>query len=142
MPFRLPLTVDLQPSRLARHWAIIAHGLVFAAVLFLNFPPWYLAAYTLVILASLWWCWRKIPMPSVETLECREDGSIAWVVDGDQRVGHIQANTLIHPVITAVTLKGVEGEVVRVVLWPDSAPAEQLRQLRVWLRWGEAASLS
>lgn len=37
-------------------------------------------------------------------------------------------------VLMVLHLQG-DGQRVNIVLWPDSAPAECLRQWRIWLRW-------
>lgn len=75
-------------------------------------------------------------VPSVESLTCQEDGLVKWTVGEEEYEGVIHGNSLVHPVLITLTLTpSEEGAVCRVVMWPDSAAAEQLRQLRVWLRW-------
>ena len=41
----------------------------------------------------------------------------------------------VSPRVVIVDLRRPEGRHKRIVLLPDSAPADDLRRLRVWLRW-------
>ncbi len=98
-----------------------------------------LCAAALVFCVAGWEWWRQLgrPLPS---LRLHIDG--LWGIDFGE--GEVDASLLPGALCTAVLivmpLKLADGKVLRLVLWPDSASADQLRQLRSWLRWGSEAT--
>lgn len=44
--------------------------------------------------------------------------------------------------LIVLPLAFADGSKRRIVLWPDSAPADELRRLRAWLRWGAEFGVS
>src|SRR5262249_4405151 len=87
------------------------------------------------ILASLVG-WLTHTSRQARSLELHEDGRASWADrKGDWREGRLGRSTYVSPVLVILELKpGGKGR-RWMVLMGDSAPAEDLRRLRVWLRW-------
>lgn len=77
--------------------------------------------------------WRQ-PEP-VQGLIAQASGEIELQNrQGERQFMQLLPSTVVTPLLIILHLKGT-GRRQSVVLWPDSASAESLRQWRVWLRW-------
>jgi hypothetical protein len=70
------------------------------------------------------------------SLELREDGHAAWRVGkGTWQEGTLGRRHFVSEVLVVLELERPGRAPKRVVLLPDSAAKDDLRRLRVWLRW-------
>jgi hypothetical protein len=124
-----PLSLRPEPSRIALGYA--ATVLVLAALaLWLADLPW---ALRLLLSAALAWLsvrsWRTWRQPVVTGLDWSAG---CWTLSGRGALGEV---ALLQPVFMAFGLVSLgfrlpTGRTVRLLLWPDSASAEDLRRLR------------
>lgn len=93
-----------------------------------------------LLLASLWWHgWRGALQHSGEATtaivlqrtRCELD-----LRDGTQVEARVLGSTFVSPLLTVVNLRLESGRRRSLVLAPDSAEADDLRRLRVWLKHG------
>src|SRR6266487_3334693 len=122
MPAAATLQIDLRPSLQLAAVLAVAHVLALAVA-------WVSLAETL----------HRSPTAAV-SLELHSDGRASWRDrNGTWHEGRLGAD---HFVSTALVVMGLE-QVGRgrkwVVLMADSASTEELRRLRIWLRWRRAA---
>lgn len=69
------------------------------------------------------------------SLQALADGRVALIgADGAQHEADLLPSSRVMGWLVVLHLRHPAGR-EQVVLWPDSAPAEVLRQWRVWLRW-------
>ncbi len=128
----LPAVLQLNPaSRWQRGFLLLTH---LVAALNSWWLDWRLAlAMNLLIVGSLWWQWRK--PAAVKLLQCLPDGVIeveTWV--GQRHLMALLPTSVLTAHLVVLHLKG-EGGRFNLVIWPDSADAEVIRQWRVYLRW-------
>ncbi|MBM3115478.1 protein YgfX [Jeongeupia naejangsanensis] len=70
-----------------------------------------------------------------------DDGSVSlYWPDGSSSAATLAASSRVGVWLIALGLKDGQGTTF-LVLWPDSADAESLRQWRIWLRWTRPAIL-
>lgn len=131
---RLDLTASRYPGRLA----CLLHGVALPMIMLSGLPRgWQAAALALVLASAVWHAWfRQLPaMPA--GLRLLPDGrwGLHWggVAEAEASLldGVYRSSWLIR-----LPLRLDDGRRLNLMLWPDSAPTEQLRGLRVWLRWG------
>jgi hypothetical protein len=85
------------------------------------------------------WVWRYAWLKSstsVVAISWTPDELCCYLKDGDQVSGYIMAKSAFNPYFTTLHIMVVDG---RQFWWPlmiDSGPAEELRKLRVFGRWG------
>ncbi|AZN36065.1 protein YgfX [Iodobacter ciconiae] len=91
-------------------------------------------AITLVVAFSLYRSlYRKPPAP--RSVMALPDGQLRLAMgDGKEVDAALLPSSRVLGSLIILHLVG-EGRRINLVLWPDSAPAECLRQWRVWLRW-------
>lgn len=128
----IPTPMPIQCSRLAKWWLWGWHGLAAGVTLLLPFPWWGLLG---LIAGSLYWRLLRDPYWFTQ-LQALADGRVllTWA-SGEQDEATIVAGGLVTPWLIVLPLHCEQGKRLRLLLWPDSAPAEILRQWRVWLRW-------
>lgn len=135
MPFPLPLLLVVTPSRRLRIGLAGLHGAGLAAVLLAALAPAVQAGLGLAVLASLAWHLR----PGTATrLRCQADGGLAVELG----TTWVTASRVRHHVLTPdlILLHVRLGRAARrLLILPDGLPADDLRRLRVWLRWCAAA---
>jgi hypothetical protein len=135
---RLP-TVRLQLRR-----SRIEAGALLALYLLALPMPWFAAlswwgrtlidAGLLLLAARQWRVWRQGPPISLRLLP---DGTWALDVAGQELEAQQLSGAYVTAHLVVLPLKLANGRVRRLVLWPDSATADELRRLRAWLRWGQ-----
>ncbi len=137
-----PLTVFLRTSRLL---TLMLGGVSLGAgvlLLLLPFPVWLQTLLVLVVAAgaghALWHhAWLRAPQ-SIHAIEVNAQGELHCHMPAhDWQSAQVLGSSTVTSWLTVLNLR-VEGwRLVRhVVLLPDTADADALRQLRVWLRWG------
>jgi toxin CptA len=97
---------------------------------------------TAALVASVAWQLRaSVRNARITGLELRPDGSASVRVAGDWRDASLAPGGVALPWLVVVPLRFGDGERLRLVLLPDSADADDLRRLRMVLRWraGQAA---
>jgi hypothetical protein len=133
------LRIDLRPSSILAAALVLAHGLALYAV-WISLGGWPRVLAVLAVLASqaatLAQALLRTPRSAV-SLELAEDGRASWRDPrGAWHEGALGGSHFVSPLLVVVELKPRNRGVKRVVLLADSAPWNDLRRLRVWLRWG------
>ena len=132
------VTVALKPSRVLALALTLMAGAALACV-WISLPRVaLLPAATGIALA---WIWHLAPVlqrgrRAVRVLEVTENGDARWQDGlGQWNEAEIQSGSYVSNWLIVVNL-GTPGRRGRaLVLLPDCAAAEELRRLRVWLRW-------
>lgn len=128
-----PAVFELKPSRQLRGYLTgllaLAAVALFIADLAMGWRMVGLAALALGTFVSL-------RPRTAARLRCHEDGRLELWDRGAWRETAPQAGMVVLPGLTVLRLRpeGL-GRSLSVVALPDSLPAEELRRLRVWLRW-------
>ncbi|WP_051710827.1 protein YgfX [Andreprevotia chitinilytica] len=129
----LPPSLLLNPSKQARYLGLFLH--VAALIVAVCLPLSWMVFALLLVVASFWLARRSRPQP--QRLEALPDGlvRIRWP-DGRTLDATVHVSTRVTSWITVLQL---DAEKLRttLLLWPDSAAADPLRQWRVWLRWSQ-----
>jgi len=135
-----PLHLQITPSRLLAGALALAHGTAsLCAILFL--PGWWMPALACFALASsLVFHLRRDALQltgsAVTALLLRDGGQCELsLLNGDAIEGNIEGSTFVAPLLVVINFRPAPpGRRRSVVLTPGSAPAEDLRRVRVWLR--------
>jgi len=136
------LIVDIRPSLILAGVLGALHVLALAAG-WVSLAGWgaylVLSGVALSAVASLAKALTVLPS-AVLSLELRADGRASWRDrSGAWYEGALGTDHYVSPLLVVLRLKPAARGIRRLVLASDSASAEQLRRLRVWLRWqGEA----
>jgi hypothetical protein len=138
------LRIDLRPSRLLSVALLVAHGLaVYAVWISLAGLPGLLAG--IAVLASLAGTLAQALLRtpwSAVSLELAEDGRASWRDRrGTWHEGALGASHFVSSLLVVVELKSRDRGARRVILLADSAGRDDLRRLRVRLRWGRHHSV-
>jgi hypothetical protein len=100
-------------------------------------PWWVRAALSLGVVASAVLEWRRWSRVLPLDIRLLPDGR--WGVGAssfDEIEATLQPGAFRSTFLIVLPLLLADGGKRRVVLWPDSASADDLRRLRAWLRWG------
>ncbi|KAF0814217.1 hypothetical protein IGB42_01114 [Andreprevotia sp. IGB-42] len=127
----MPPSLLISRSVIALRWAAFAHG---AALLVALLLPWGWMMAALVLVAISAWRVRKAAA-GPQRLDVLADGQlrVGWA-DGRSADAGLLPASRVTAWLTVLQLQLPQQRCV-LVLWPDSAPADTLRQWRVWLRW-------
>jgi hypothetical protein len=132
------LTVTFRPSRVLALALTLMAGVALACV-WISLPrPGFLAAAAGIVLA---WIWHLAPAlqhgrRAVRALELGATGQARWQDASEQwNEARIQPGSYVSSWLVVVNLGVPGGRGRSLVLLPDCAAAEELRRLRVWLRW-------
>ena len=135
------LHLKLGPSQGLALGLVAAHLAVIAVVWSSSLPlAWMLGAKLAVAVSLAWSTWSaalRRAEHSVIALEIDADGRVrALQRDGEWVERRLGGETYVSPLLTIVILRKLEGRARRqtVVIPADSADADALRELRVWLR--------
>ena len=137
------LKLKLQRSRILAAILVIAHGASIAGIAFAGIPLWGVPVVAVILIAHLAFCIRRdvlLMTPSaVVGIEVGPDNLVnVETRSGGWREYEVLGSTYVMPYLTVMQLQRTAGGAVkRVVLLPDSLPAEDFRRLRVRLRWQE-----
>ncbi len=136
---RLPVTLQLQPSRRLSAALVLAHAAVFGGLLATGIPLAAKLVAALALTGSLLLSLRKVRRPPFAALSLRADGQLdALSEDGSSATLRVLSDTTVLPWLVVLRLRGEEG-VVALALPPD-AVAGGHRELRLWLRWKASAT--
>ncbi|MFH1602414.1 MAG: protein YgfX [Pseudomonadota bacterium] len=132
------LTLSIRPSRILALVLTLMAGTALAAA-WSSLPELAIVPIAAGILLALVW---HIPdalhrgARGVRALELGAEGDARWQ-DGSGRwhEGKIMPSSYVSAWLVVVNLDGNARAARALVLLPDSAAAEDLRRLRVWLRW-------
>jgi toxin CptA len=136
-----PLRLRIAASPLLAGALSLAHGVaILCAILFL--PGWWMPALASAAIAgSLVFNVRREALQlsgrAVTGLLLRDGGQCEFtLLNGGILEGNIAGSTFVAPLLIVINVSPVgPGRPRSVVLMPDSAPAQDLRRLRVWLRY-------
>lgn len=124
----IPAPLMLASSRWEKRWLYFSHAF---AALACTFSPW-LWGISLLVAFSLY---RHLHPPVVSALLALPDGLVRLTLsDGKEADAELLPSSRVLGSLMVLHFVS-EGRQINLVLWPDSAPAEVLRQWRVWLRW-------
>ncbi|WP_348944556.1 protein YgfX [Chitinibacter sp. FCG-7] len=128
----LPAVLQINPaSKWQRGFLCLTHALALLNAWWLAWP-WALMLSALLLL-SLRFYWLKAQV--VNQIQCLPDGLLDVHTRAGQRYSmQLLASSVLTAHVLVLHLRG-DGQKFQVVIWPDSAPAEVLRQWRVYLRW-------
>lgn len=127
-----PTDLLLQPSRWSRFWLASLHLAAILAAFCLPFF-WCLSA-CLAIALHLVWQWRQLAQAL--SLHALPDGRVELArPDGRRQVLALRESSVVTAWWIVLHLADESGRESSLVLWPDCADREILRQWRVWLRW-------
>jgi toxin CptA len=134
------LAVEIAGSRILGGLLVVVHGVSAGlAVAYLK-PAWLGLLAALALSGSLAFNLRRDALlrdrRSVVQLRMEEGGRCVLGLRGGKIVlATLLPSSFVSPLLTVLRVKSEAGDAVRsVVLLPDSAPAQELRRLRVWLR--------
>ena len=132
------LTVTFGPSRvLALALTLMAGAALGCSWISLPAPAFLPAAAGI----ALAWFWHLAPVlmrgrRAVHALELGAKGDARWKDGAGQWIeAEIQPGGYVSDWLVVINLRASGGRGRALVLPPDSATAEELRRLRVWLRW-------
>jgi toxin CptA len=134
------LRLRIAPSALLASALLLAHGGAIAcAVLFL--PGWWMPALASTAIAgSVVFHIRRDALQlsghSVTELLLKEGAGCEFTLkNGKTLAGNIEGSTFVAPLLIVVNIRPYgQGRRRAAILMPDSAAAEDLRRIRVWLR--------
>ncbi len=132
---QFPITIGLRRSFFLAGGAILVHAL---ALLAIWVPAWTIAitiaGYGFIVVSALWsvrqWMSQEVALRLLADgrLECRFSGDEVFLP------AELAAPATVHPWMTVIHVK-TSNRKMTIVAMPDSGRADELRQLRIWLRW-------
>lgn len=121
----------LSPSLRVRYCLLLLHFAAFGVAALLP-RPWFFLAWAVIALHLPWVLRARQQVVSLQVLP---EGKIAvFMLNGKRLDAELLPSSRITSWLMVLHLRHDEGRIDLLVL-PDSAPAEALRQWRVWLRW-------
>ncbi|HSC79878.1 MAG TPA: protein YgfX [Chitinolyticbacter sp.] len=122
------------PSRRGRFWLVAIHGC--AALVAFSLPLWWCVGSLVAIAISASSAARQ---PMAGTLSAPGDGTL-WLDSGSGAVLiDVLPGSLVTASLVVLRYRNESGQRGALTLWPDSADADSLRRLRIWLRWQRPA---
>lgn len=134
----LPVTevrLQLQPSRQLAGGVVITHLLATAAVWLSVLPRWVSLLITLAVLLHLWH-WLQGHWLGLDNRELRYRGG-EWSLSSESGEASLRplGEWLVTSWLIVLRFTQADGRQLNLVLPPDSGPPEELRRLRVVLRF-------
>ena len=134
------LYLSLKPSSLLATTLLIAHGgAIVCAVVFL--PGWWMpgvAASVITTSLAFHLCRNALQWSAdaVTGIVLSDDAQCDFVLkNGRTLTGTIEGSTFVAPLLTVINIRPFgRGYQRTAILMPDSASAQELRRVRVWLR--------
>jgi hypothetical protein len=130
------LTVQLHPSRQLAVFIVAVHLLAAMAVWFSALPWWASLPMTAIVLLHLRHSLQGFRSAGRE-LHCQEGRWSLGDRSGEQPL-HPLGEWLVTSWLIVLQFKRADGSRINLVLPPDSAPPDELRRLRVFLRFSLA----
>jgi hypothetical protein len=138
---RLPLRLQLKPSR--SYFAFLAGGHILAgvAVCFLPGPGVLRAAMILLLAMLLLRQWHAHSRRLSELL-LRADGRVEVLSGTEAMLARVAEDSVVWPWLVILHVDLEAGGRRNWVLFPDGLESGQHRQLRLWLRWRSAGGVN
>jgi toxin CptA len=132
---RLPLRLQLKPSRC--YFLFLASGHILAGVAVCLLPlPMLVRASAVLLLPMLMLCYWRGRSGWMPSLLLRSDGKLELEQRGESVLAEVGTSTVVWPGLIVLHLQVEEGRQKPLVLFPDGlAGIDDHRNLRVWLRW-------
>lgn len=130
----LPLELTLRPSRIYAAAMACAHGFALLGVWLAVLPLWLQTALSFALASSLIWAWREISS-SPRGLRVSQSGQVE-LLEREWTAARMKGRPVVLPWLVSLRLELDGGRMRRMTLLQDSAGADGLRKLRVWLKWG------
>ncbi len=130
----LPLELTLRPSRIYVQVLAGAHGLALAGIWLAAMAAWVKLMMTAIVIASMVWSWRENSR-ATGAVRITQSGQVE-ILEGEWRAAEVIKQPVVLPWFVSVVFVPKGGKAKRLLLFPDSAEADGLRKLKVWLRWG------
>lgn len=126
--------IELKPSRVLGMLLLVMGGLIGWAMALAALPDWLQWSLSAVVLGWVVWIWRQAR--SVDTLRLDSDGQLQCLDDeGEWREVAVQGDSFVSTGLVVLRYQ-LAGQRVRTLsLFPDSASPDDLRRIRVSLRW-------
>ena len=129
----LPIAIDLRPSRLLTRLLALVHAGAILVLSFLAVNGSVRIALVCVIVVSLGHLWRKNSRLEFSRLLLWSGGRIdVFRKVGAGETAVVQSGTVMRGNLILLVM-GIESKRTVLTLLPDSADADALRRLRVWL---------
>jgi toxin CptA len=135
------IRVALRPSAILSAALIASHAAALAGLLASGLPGWAIGVSSVALALSLWQGLQRHALlrsaRSVVALHLGDDGALtADLKDGSSRQAGVHPASSMLAFLTVALLREPERRFARpVVLAADSADPDDLRQLRVWMRF-------
>jgi len=142
MPAAATLQIDLRPSLQLAAVLAVAHVLALAVawVSLADWPRFLVGSGVLLSGAACLVETLHRSSTAAVSLELHSDGRASWRDrNGTWHEGRLGADHFVSTALVVMGLEQVERGRKWVVLMADSASTEELRRLRIWLRWRRAA---
>jgi len=142
MPAAPTLQIDLRPSLQLAALLGVAHVLALAAawVSLADWPRYLVGSGVLLSGAACLGETLHRSSTAAVSLELHADGRASWGDrNGTWHEGRLGADHFVSTALVVMGLDQIERGRKWVVLMADSASAEDLRRLRIWLRWRHGA---
>jgi toxin CptA len=138
---QLPATLSLRPSPRLDILLLAAHGAALAVLSAISIPDLIRALLLLLICCSAGLAWQRAHgRGRIVSLLLRADGKLEYArLNGESGEAQPHPHTTVTPQLTLLLLR-LGKRLEALALLPDSLPAEEFRQLRLWLRWQAAAN--
>lgn len=136
-----PNVLSLRPSWSLAGLLLALHGMALACLVPLEIALWIklaiVAALAAGLVPALYGTALLRSADAVVELELRDDGSLQIARrDGTRFDAEVLAATAVYAPAVLLRVKAAAGGRSRsIVVFPDTLPAQDLRRLRVWLRW-------
>lgn len=126
--------IELKPSRLLGLLLLGGTALALAAIGLADVAPAVALATSTAAIGFAAWNWRRAPIPA--RLRIAADGRLQCPDDdAGWRDAEVLGDSFVSAAVIVLRYRLAGRRVRSLVLLPDSAEAEDLRRLRVWLRW-------
>jgi len=136
----VPLRVSIAASPLLAVALVLSHGGAIACAVAFLAGWWIPALVAAAIASSLVFHIRRDALQlsgdAITALSLKEEGQCELtLLNGSTLTGNIDGSTYVTALLTIINVRPVGRRPRAVVLMPDSAPAHDLRRIRVWLRY-------
>ena len=129
----LPAQLQINPASIWRRgFLLLVFSMAFIACILLKSLLGF--ALLAILCLILWFYWQKKEL--VISLGVQESGEVEVCFrQGQTELMRLLPSSVVTDVLIVLHLQNAQRRLA-LVLWPDSAPSEVLRQWRVYLRWG------
>ncbi len=131
----MTLNLDIRPSRLYLSAITIIYGSIFLLLCLLPMAFVFRAVLLAGFFACLWSATRNWQSLKAVRRLVLEQGRLRLLVDGRQHRVEVGKSTLVHPWLVILPVRNACFRST-LLLFPDTANADDLRRLRVWLKGG------